>query len=76
VSPNSITPEDVNVFLGYLAVERRVAASAQNQAFNALHFVFRHILHKDFGEHRIHQLQAVAPTVRIILSTHTRGITL
>jgi len=31
-------------FLSYLAVERRVAAATQQQAFNALLFLYRHIL--------------------------------
>lgn len=30
----------------------RVASSTQNQAFNALLFLYRHILKKDFGEHK------------------------
>ena len=30
-------------FLGYLAVERKVSTSTQNQALNALVFVYRHI---------------------------------
>ena len=33
-----------------MAVKRRVAASTQNQAFNALLFLFRHVLKKDFGD--------------------------
>lgn len=32
-------------FLSYLAVERQVAVSTQQQAFNALLFLFRHVLH-------------------------------
>ena len=30
----------------------KVSASTQNQAFNALLFLFRHILKKDFGDHK------------------------
>jgi hypothetical protein len=33
-----------------LAVKRKVSASSQNQAFNALLFFFRHILKTEFGE--------------------------
>jgi site-specific recombinase XerD len=40
--------EDVRGFLSFLAAERNVSASSQNQAFNALLFLFRHILEKDF----------------------------
>ena len=35
---------DVRDYLSYLAVKRRVSASTQNQAFNALLFLFRNIL--------------------------------
>ena len=42
--------DDVKAFLSYLAVKREVAASTQNQAFNALLFFFRHVLKKEFGE--------------------------
>ena len=37
----------VKSFLTNLAVKEKVAASTQNQAFNALLFLFRHILHRD-----------------------------
>ena len=42
----------MKAYLTYLAVNCKVAASTQNQAFNALLFLFRHILKKDFGEHK------------------------
>lgn len=45
-----ITTDDVNEFLSYLAVKKQVSASSQNQAFNALLFLFRHVLGKDFGK--------------------------
>jgi len=37
-------------FLSDLAVEKKVSASSQNQAFNALLFLYRHVLKKEFGE--------------------------
>lgn len=40
--------EEVRDFLSFLAVEKHVSASTQNQAFNALLFLFRHVLEKDF----------------------------
>jgi integron integrase len=40
----------VKKYLDYLAVEKRVAASTQNQALNALVFFFNHALKKPFGE--------------------------
>ena len=38
---------DVQNFLTYLAVRRKVSASTQNQAFNSLLFLFRDVLHRD-----------------------------
>ena len=35
---------DVSEFLTHLAVKRNVAASTQNQALNALVFLYRHVL--------------------------------
>ena len=42
----------MKAYLTYLAVKCKVSASTQNQAFNALLFLFRHILKKDFGDHK------------------------
>ncbi|MDY7038655.1 MAG: integron integrase [Thermodesulfobacteriota bacterium] len=50
--PNELSSTDVKKYLTYLAVQRRVASSTQNQAFNALLFLYRHILKKDFGDQR------------------------
>lgn len=46
--PALLSTADVNEFLTSLAVKRQVSASTQNQAFNALLFFFRHVLHKEF----------------------------
>jgi len=45
--PRELEGIDVQNFLTYLAVEKRVSASTQNQALNAIIFVFRHVLKKD-----------------------------
>ncbi len=42
--------EDVKRFLSHLAVRRKVSSSTQNQAFNALLFLFRNVLGKDLGD--------------------------
>lgn len=47
-SPAEIDSRDVKRFLSHLAVERNIAASTQNQAFNALLFLFRHVLDREF----------------------------
>jgi hypothetical protein len=44
--PLDLTESDVRDFMSHLAVEHGVAAATQNQAFNALLFVFRHGLNK------------------------------
>ncbi len=48
--PQLLSPIDVKEFLTFLAVKKKVAASSQNQAFNALLFFFRHVLKKEFGK--------------------------
>ena len=48
--PELLSPVDVKDFLTFLAVKKNVSASTQNQAFNALLFFYRHILHKEFGK--------------------------
>jgi len=45
--PYSLESKDVKDFMTYLAVERNVAISTQNQAFNAILFLFRYILDKN-----------------------------
>lgn len=42
--PSSMGKEEVEAFLTYLAVERRVAPSTQNQALAALLFLYREVL--------------------------------
>ncbi len=51
-TPEALNSADVKAYLTFLAVNCKVAASTQNQAFNALLFLYRHILKKDFGEHK------------------------
>jgi site-specific recombinase XerD len=50
--PVGLSSEDVKAYLTHLAVKKKVSASTQNQAFNGLLFLFRHILKKDFGNHK------------------------
>jgi len=42
--PSSMGSEEVNAFLSSLALDDHVAASTQNQALNALLFLYRHVL--------------------------------
>ena len=50
--PDELSATDVKAYITYLAVKCKVSASTQNQAFNSLLFLFRHILKKDFGDHK------------------------
>ena len=45
--PSEMGSEEVNRFLSHLAVDRKVAASTQNQALSALLLLFRDVLNND-----------------------------
>jgi len=47
VHPENLIGEDVTHFLTYLAVDRRVAASTQNQAFSSLLFLYTKVLGRE-----------------------------
>ena len=48
--PSELGPDAVTAFLTYLAVERNVAPSTQNQALNALNFLYAYVLNRPLGE--------------------------
>jgi integrase len=48
--PNRLDSTHVKDFMTHLAVDRSVAASIQNQAFNAILFLFRHVLDKSIDD--------------------------
>ena len=39
--------QEIEAFLSHLAINRNVSASTQNQAFNALLFLYREVLNLD-----------------------------
>jgi len=41
---------EIEAFLSFLAIRRKVSASTQNQTFNALLFLYRQVLHKELKE--------------------------
>lgn len=47
--PAEVSADDAKAFLTYLAVERAVSASTQNQAFNALLFLFTKVLGLEYS---------------------------
>ena len=75
-------PASVKAYLSHLATVRNVASSTQNQAFNALLFLCRNVLHVDLGDmggtvraREGHKLPVVLSIeeVRSILD-HTSGV--
>ena len=48
-SPQALGPEAVKEYLEYLAVERKVSASTQNQALNALVFLYEQVMGEPVG---------------------------
>ncbi|MGR8920834.1 MAG: integron integrase [Gammaproteobacteria bacterium] len=48
--PRELGEAEVVAFLTWLAVERSVAPNTQNQALNALSFLYRHVLDRPLGE--------------------------
>jgi integron integrase len=49
-SPDMLDADDIQGYLNYLAEERKVAASTQNQALNAIVFFFKEVLKRDPGD--------------------------
>ncbi|CCE23467.1 integron integrase [Methylotuvimicrobium alcaliphilum] len=64
----ALTQQDVVAFLSDLAVEKKMSASTQNQAFNALLFLFQHVLKKDFGEIKGVARAKRKPYIPVVLS--------
>ena len=50
IHPAEMGSTEIEGYLTHLAVERRVAASTQNQALNALVFLYRHVIGRDPGQ--------------------------
>lgn len=48
--PAEMSEQEVAAFLSHLAVHDRVAASTQNQALNALVFLYKHVLDRPLGD--------------------------
>jgi integron integrase len=66
--PREMGAREVNAFLTWLAVTRRVSASTQNQALSAVLFLYRDVLQQDIGAIR-HVPRAKAPVrVPIVLT--------
>jgi integron integrase len=66
--PRSVSSADVKEFLKYLAVRKKVSASTQNQGYNALIFLFKFVLKKDFGDHSDAVWAKTKPYIPVVLS--------
>ena len=60
-------------FLSHLAVERRVAASTQNQALNALVYLYRHVIGNPLGD--ISASVRAKPSTRLPVVLHRDEVT-
>ena len=64
--PRHLSTPDIRAFLSHLATERHVAASTQNQALNALVFLYKTVLRLPVGDltsiHRAHRPHTL-PTI-------------
>jgi integron integrase len=66
--PKDMGAKEIEAFLTHLAVNRRVAASTQNQALNALMFLYKKVLHIDVSD-RINSVRAKRPArLPVVLS--------
>jgi integron integrase len=64
---------EIEAFLTYLAVQKRVAAPTQNQALSALIFLYRHVLHQDI-EGTIDAVRAKQSRYLPTVLTHDQAI--
>lgn len=65
---DTLSASDVKSFIEHLAVKKNVAASTQNQAFNALLFFYRHIIKKNFGDQKSNLRAKKKPYIPTVLS--------
>lgn len=66
--PREMGASEVGRFLSHLAVEGQVAAATQNQALNALVFLYREVLGVDLGDFRGFELAERPARLPVVLS--------
>ena len=67
--PESLSAQDVQVFLNDLANRVHVASSTQNQALNAISFLYKEVLAKPFGQMEQVQWAKKSRRLPVVLST-------
>jgi len=63
IHPREMRESHIEQFLAFLAVEKKVSASTQNQALNAILFLYREVLHIEIGN--LHDIVRAKRTHRI-----------
>lgn len=71
--PRDMGIPEIEAFLTYLAVQKKVAPSTQNQALSALLFLYRHVLHQDL-DGRIDAVRAKQSRYLPTVLTHAEAI--
>ena len=71
--PKDMGVAEVRAFLTHLANERHVSASTQNQAFNALLFLYRHVLDRDLEFVEGFERARRSPRVPVVLTKAETG---
>ena len=71
--PSELGEREVAAFLTHLAVEGQVAGSTQNQALNALVFLYRHVVKRPLGEFTGIVRAKRPPKVPVVLTTNEVG---
>ena len=66
--PNTMGGQEVEDFLTYLTVQRKVAASTQNQALNAITFLYNRVLEQEIGSFNNATRAKVRQNLPIVLS--------
>ncbi len=64
----SVTPQLIKDFLAWLAIHGKVAKSTQNQAFSALLFLCRHVLHIDLQDMEKNLRSKIGKKLPVVLS--------
>jgi integron integrase len=67
--PERLGTADVEAFLNHLVGERRLAASTQNQALNALVFLYRHVLEGAIARDHLGKFELLRSTRAVRLPT-------
>jgi len=66
--PKDMGKPEIEVYLSHLAVDRNVASSTQNQAFNALLFLYKQVLNLPFADDIAPIRSKKAPRLPVVLS--------